>query len=375
MKNRLRNTIQRLIDFLRGGQRLRIAAYLAHIEKLVADEDWERASALAKEAAVVAQQAKHPGLVSRIGRMLEQLGEFEAAAPIRFVGERRHYRAQLPIWDGEEIGNRTLLIDQVFDHLGQQLRHARLIRQAARRSGKCIVLAESRLIPLLQRTFSDTVVVDRARKSAVLGQADQMTNYWDLAKWFAKSAASIEAGFVPLEADRGQVEIFSAQYSAQSGRPLVGIAWGTRNKRRQIPALTDWRVLLSGIEATFVSLQYGEVDADIDLLTDSGSVRIFNDRSVDQLADMDRFAAQVASLDFVATIDSTIAHTACALGKRTIVLTDDGPSHWPLRGDRTPWYPTAIIVRRRARAWMDAMAEARLRLERELSLISSRTHQ
>ena len=88
-----------------------------------------------------------------------------------------------------------------------------------------------------------------------------------------------------------------------------------------------------------------------------------NDASVDQLVDMDRFAAQICSLDLVVTIDNTVAHAAAALGKPTIVLTDDGASHWPLRDDHTPWYPSAMVVRRRGRAWRDAIEEVYRRLD------------
>jgi hypothetical protein len=81
---------------------------------------------------------------------------------------------------------------------------------------------------------------------------------------------------------------------------------------------------------------------------------------------MDRFAAQVASLDLVVTIDNTVAHAAGALGVPAIVLSDDGINHWPVRHERTPWCPSVTTVRRRSRSWEMVFAETRARVERLL---------
>ncbi len=361
MRVSLRDASQEFIDLLRGGRRRRIRANLAEIDRSVAEENWDRAVALAREAADAAQRAGHFGLVSRAGRALEQLGEFEAAAPIRFAAERKSYSSNLPLWNGEEA-NASLLVDQVFAHIGQQLRHARLIGAAASRAQKCIVLTEPRLAPLIQRTFSNVEVVDQADRHSAAGRAELVTNAWDLVLHFANSEAAIAAGFLPLKADPVLLGHFRSAYSAQSRGPLIGFSWHTSNKSRSVPTLSDWKALLTSIPATFVSLQYGEVLPEIEFLERSG-IHVVNDVSVDQLIDMDRFAAQICSLDVVVTIDNTIAHTAAALGKPTIVLTDDGASHWPLRDEHTPWYPSAMVVRRRGRVWGDAVAEARQRLD------------
>jgi len=363
----LRKTIQDLIDLVRNGRRSQIRARLSEIERLVDGEDWAGAVARAKEAAEIAQRAGHLGLLSRIGRLLEQLGEFECAAPIRFAGERKNYRPGGRPWDGETVAGKTLVVDQVFNHLGQQLRHARLIGPAIRHCGRCIVLAEPRLVPILQRTFAGADVVDQTGGyAAAHAAADFVTNSWDLAQWFADTPAKLEAGFVPLRPDPDLVARFRTEYAARSRPALIGISWGTQNTTRQTPAQDDWAVLLSAANATFVSLQYGETEAAIEFLGGFCDAPIVNDRTVDQLTDMDRFAAQIASLDLVVTIDNTIAHTASAIGTRSIVVTDDGASHWPLRHDRTPWYPAAQIVRRRGRRWREVLGEARRRLDAEL---------
>jgi ADP-heptose:LPS heptosyltransferase len=80
---------------------------------------------------------------------------------------------------------------------------------------------------------------------------------------------------------------------------------------------------------------------------------------VDSLGDLDRFAAQVASMDAVVTISNTGAHVAGAVGVPTAIILDD-KNHliWPAWGERTGWYPTVRLVRRNARNWPDVLADA-----------------
>ena len=107
MRFNLRDALQEFIDLLRGGQRRRIRATLTEVERLVAEGNWERAVVLSRQAADAARRAGHFGLVSRAGRALEQLGEFEGAARNSFcrgakivqlqfaVMERRRYEQSL----------------------------------------------------------------------------------------------------------------------------------------------------------------------------------------------------------------------------------------------------------------------------------------
>ena len=74
---------------------------------------------------------------------------------------------------------------------------------------------------------------------------------------------------------------------------------------------------------------------------------------------MDRFAAQLASLNGIITISNTAAHLAGALGVPTVVLIDDKfHTPWPVTGDKTPWYPNVRIVHRKQRPWSTVLQEA-----------------
>ena len=97
---------------------------------------------------------------------------------------------------------------------------------------------------------------------------------------------------------------------------------------------------------------------------------IHHDVSIDQLADFDAFAAQVAALDAVVSVSNTTVHMAGALGVPCIVMPPPtGGLHWywGLEGERTPWYDSVRLIRRtRSESWEAQIERAAARLARYL---------
>jgi ADP-heptose:LPS heptosyltransferase len=67
---------------------------------------------------------------------------------------------------------------------------------------------------------------------------------------------------------------------------------------------------------------------------------------VDQLADLDAFAAQVSAMDLVITIDNSTAHLAGALGVPIWLLLPFAPDwRWLRARQDSPWYPGMRLFR------------------------------
>ena len=70
------------------------------------------------------------------------------------------------------------------------------------------------------------------------------------------------------------------------------------------------------------------------------------DRSVDQFSDVDLFAAQIAAMDMVVTVDNSTAHLAGALGVPALVLLPFVSDwRWLQAREDSPWYPTLRLFR------------------------------
>ena len=134
--------------------------------------------------------------------------------------------------------------------------------------------------------------------------------------------------------------------------------------------MEDWRALLGRLPGRFVSLQYGEVRPALSDFERWVPEHIIQDSSVDQLADMDRFAAQVSALDMVVTVSNTAAHLAGALGVPAIVMLGDRfHLMWPASGNRIAQYPSVRLIHRAGRDWLAAMNDA---YGEALSILSER---
>jgi hypothetical protein len=351
---------ERLGAFARALRRLgraRPDGSASHVERMmlhIERGEWQAAEREALALGVVGEAANDRGTMKKAGRALRRLGvgkrawELLAKANVGFDG---------PEWDGTPLVGRTLLIERREGDLGVFLQYAPLLAKAAALGGRAIVLVEPRMAPLYRRSFPRLDVRDEAAGAALRAEADVFASFETLAFHFWPDAAAQQAAFTPLLADRDLVEAFRTRHRDPAGRPLVGIAWGSLNKAKGLPALSDWGAFLSRLPARFVSLQYGDVAnalGELDRMVRGGVV---HDPSVDQLVDMDRFAAQVAAMDAVVTISNTGAHLAGALGTKTAVVLDDTfHLSWPVNGGPT-LYPSASLVLRRGRPWRVVLDE------------------
>jgi hypothetical protein len=76
--------------------------------------------------------------------------------------------------------------------------------------------------------------------------------------------------------------------------------------------------LLGWKSATFVSLQYGDIQKDLETLRELTGGRVIHDTEINQLVDLDGFAAQIAALDGVISISNTTIDMAGMLGVPTV---------------------------------------------------------
>jgi hypothetical protein len=71
------------------------------------------------------------------------------------------------------------------------------------------------------------------------------------------------------------------------------------------------------------------------------------------------------------TISNTAAHLSGALGVPTIFLIDDKfQTAWPVTGNRTPWYPNGVVMRKEGRPWPVVLDDVGRRLS---SILTARS--
>ncbi|MGA9669830.1 MAG: tetratricopeptide repeat protein, partial [Terracidiphilus sp.] len=250
-----------------------------------------------------------------------------------------------PLWKGERLVSGRLLI-WGEQGIGDEIMFAGLMPEVMLTENLCVLECDARLKSLFVRSFPCIHVVNGL----------DVGNHPEL-----EIAAHLPSGSLPrllratsdafasatspyLFADRAEREEFRNRYN--DGRKLVGLAWYTRNKTTGIGRCVELSMLSQlFVQPGFqwISLQYGDHDA---LEREVAGSPIVVDRTVDQFTNIDRFAAQIAAMDLVITIDNSTAHLAGALGIPTWVLLPFAPDwRWMLDRDDSPWYPTMRLFR------------------------------
>ena len=141
---------------------------------------------------------------------------------------------------------------------------------------------------------------------------------------------------------------------------MIGIAWVSKNKRigpQKSMALRELAPLAGIPGLRFIDLQYGDTAEERARFEDETGTAIIHDEDVDQMADLDAFAAQVAAMDLVISVSNTTVHMAGALGVPAWVMLNTVPLPcWLLEGEISPWYPTVRLFRQtEAGEWGDVI--------------------
>jgi len=238
---------------------------------------------------------------------------------------RRDFAA--PLWDGEELGERTLLV-HAEQGLGDTIQFCRFLPLLRARH---IIFEAPKP---LARLFAGQRLATRVVASGdPLPPFDVHCPLMSLPHRLVTTLETIPAAIPYLAADPGLVASWAARLALLPG-VKVGLVWAgnpdfAADARRSIdPALLSPLLDLPG--ANFVSLQVRARSPAPTLADWTGEIEDFADT-----------AALVAALDLVIGVDTASVHLAGALGK-PVWLLNRFDSCWRWLRDRpdSPWYPT-----------------------------------
>jgi Flp pilus assembly protein TadD len=265
---------------------------------------------------------------------------------------RRFYQVW---WDGSSDGVKKLLV-WAEQGIGDEVQFSGLIRQVRSRGIEVIVECDSRLVPLLQRSFPGVVVVERTNPPAPLLKDPSITRQIPMAS--IPRVLKLSPDSMPLQSpfmvpDEKQRDRFRREYKRNRESLLVGISWKSGNTQegpKRSVGLEQWGPILNVAGVRFVSLQYGECSRELQAVYDRFGIEVLKDEKVNPLVNLESFAAQVAAMDLVISVDNSTVHFAGALGIDVWTMLPSEPDwRWGLKGDKTRWYSTMRLFRQALR--------------------------
>lgn len=261
-----------------------------------------------------------------------------------------------PTYAGESLAGKTLLI-YAEQGIGDEIFFARWLPNVLMRCARVIVDCDTRLVPLLKRSFpeitfhggSKQAPTDWTRDHAPI---DFAISVGSLPRHFDGHNAVSALCNAYLKADRTRVAHHKRRLNELGAGLKVGISWRggktSHDRGERKTNLSQWQPLLSTPGIDFINLQYGDCSQDLAEVKQQLGVAIHHFADVDALQNIDEFAALVSSLDLVISIANANVHLAGALGQSVWAIIPLSPDfRWGTTGPDAPWYPHVELFRQR----------------------------
>lgn len=285
-------------------------------------------------------------------------GDFSAFAEY----DKRFDEAECPrrpfdytIWEGESLEGKHLFLTS-DQGIGDEIMFASMVPEILKKAKHVSLECCPRLVPLFERSFPDLHAVfprslppcDRIAKESIDMQCPLASITHRVYESF--DAFPDHQGY--LIPDPQQVEAFRQKYAALGPGKKIGISWHTSNNwtgsMRRV-SLQQLENVLACQGGHFINVQYGDHNEEIAAFTEQTGISIYQDAEVDSMQNLDQFAAQIAALDLVISIDNSTVHFAGALGIPAWVLLPYDPDwRWMLEQEESPWYPSVRLFRQDA---------------------------
>ena len=266
------------------------------------------------------------------------------------------FRMGCPRWTTEiELAGKKLLV-MAEQGLGDEVLFANTIPDildAIGSDGHLTLCVERRLVALFQRSFPGTTVIAHGTyriDGRTVRVAETITDWSQFDYWmpigsalavFRRSVTDYPQRSKFLNADPKRVAHWTKVLSRLPGKK-VGILWkslktqGMRN--RYFSPFEQWAPVLKTPGITFVNLQYGECQEELDQARRDLGVEIFNPPKIDLKADLDDVSALCCALDLTLGFANATINLGAACGAPAWLIST--PGAWTRLGtDLMPWYP------------------------------------
>jgi tetratricopeptide (TPR) repeat protein len=255
---------------------------------------------------------------------------------------KRHF--QQPLWLGKEsLQGKTILIYSEQGY-GDTIQFCRYIAMVAKLGCNIIFEVEEVLFPLMSEQLKGVSQV--VSKGEAFLAFDYHCPLLSLPLAFKTSLETISSSEAYLYADTKKAAIWENRLGEKT-KLRVGIVWsgsvGHKNDRhRSINLETLLQYLPNKHE--YICLQK-ELRANDAKTLENSHIHFFGD----ELHDFSDTAALVSCMDFVVSVDTSVAHLAGSLGKTTFILLPFS-SDWRWLQDRndSPWYSSVKLLRQKA---------------------------
>lgn len=268
----------------------------------------------------------------------------------KYNGRLRNFTQ--PEWNGDKLSGTVLVFSE--QGIGDEILFASCIPNVVANADRCLLECDARLVRLFARSFPSVHVFAKPGSGPtapvlIPERFDSQIAAGSLPKLFRRTFDEFPR-CAYLKPDAARVRDWKHRYQHLGGQRTVGISWrGGKEphvKKLRSTSLTEWAAVLRTPDVAFVNLQYGDCRHEIDKIRRDAGITIHDWPEGSPLGDLDEFAARIAALDLVISVDNSTVHMAGALGTPCwAILPFASDWRWMLDRDDTPWYPSVRLLR------------------------------
>ena len=282
-----------------------------------------------------------------------------------------HKKIDIPFWNGESIPGKLLVWTE--QGLGDEIIFGTIINDLIKDFKDVKIACSERMQPIFKKAFPKNQVIPREINgiaSKHLRDINYQASLTEVASIYRPNIESFKSDGIYLKSNEKKTEELKAKYRKGRKIPLIGISWRSSNtlaqNQKSMP-LINWENIINLSSAEFISLQYGNTDAEKKYFYEKTGIELISDSEIIPEKNFQGFINQVHAMDLVISVSNTTVHVAGALGVPTWAIIAKGtgrPWYWFNEHEECLWYKSVKIYNQRNSGdW----TEPRLRIEQDLN--------
>ncbi|MDQ7247154.1 tetratricopeptide repeat protein [Dongia sedimenti] len=278
-------------------------------------------------------------------------------------GSEKLWKLPVPEWDGSPIKHGKLLV-QCEQGVGDYVMWAVLFPGIAAKARDVVTKAIPRMANVFRRSFPDMQFIydDKLPPDIPLEAIAARTTAGDLLQVLGADIENLPGKAGVLVADPAMKSKLRQRYEALfPGKRLIGISWRSGNRDSSAMRsleLPYWKPLFDMEDCAFINLQYGDITRDLEELQAQLGDKVYWDKEINPMGDMDPFTAQISAMDMVISVDNSTVHFAGGLGKPCwAMLPLNSDWRWQTERTDTVWYDSLELFRPSKDGGWDGLVE------------------
>lgn len=291
----------------------------------------------------------------------------------RVKGEEKPlYHLNNNFWDGNFLEGTLLVWSE--QGIGDHIFFGRIVKILKDYAKKVIFAVDKRLVDLFKNFFLNlginNISVIKLIKDGCQINFDKHIPAGSLPKYLVKNDNDIlkfsKDIFIIDRNDNKKLNNFLKNLPGFK----IGLSWRSLNnneQHRSIP-LKDFNSILKTNNCSFVNLQFGNIDEELNQTQKNLGIKIYDLKEIDKTNDINELSFLIKNLDLIITIQNTTAHLSLSFQKKTFVLLSTNSRwQWGVNSKTSVWYPSAQLFRQtRFNYWEDVLNNVKNELNKLL---------